>query len=169
MAFTHKFKAFDPTRGEVVAYNVDWPVGRGGSNVREDVMLIQALFKVYYWEITDIGEDLTPPPGESQIIEVDGWWGPTTQKYIEHFQAQVVAKGFNVLRDGLIDPYRDAPWTPSTISKSTYTLVVLVSRCHRLCEQNRETYYQDLPHRGDMPLRLRNALKTVKTRADKYR
>lgn len=170
MAFTTKFNSYyDPTVLRT-AYNIDWSVGRGGSNGREDVMLVQALFRIWFWETMQVGDDIMPvPPGETEVIKVDGWWGPSTQRYIDHFKQEAIKRGADITSDVVMDPFRETTWAKSRISKTDYALGVLVGKCARNCEANGETFYVNLPNRQDVPLQLRNALKMVKSTANQYR
>ena len=160
-----------PTIGDsgalLTAYNIDWSVGRIGSNTREDVMLVQALFKIFYYELMGFNHDFDPPPGQTEVIGVDGYYGPVTQKHITHFQQQMVATGRKVLPDGIFDPFRD-PGTSSTISHSRYALDLLNNGCANFCKEQGIDNYTNLPNREDMPLLLRSALKRVKKTASKY-
>ncbi|MEO7242129.1 MAG: peptidoglycan-binding protein [Variovorax sp.] len=145
-------------------YNTDWAVGQGGSNGREDTMLVQALFHILYYEDVDTG--CTPPAGSTGIA-VDGWYGPATQRHINHWQSQMRSDGENVLCDGVMDPFRGQK-EASTISKTRYALELLNNACHNACKDEGKTNFLNLPNRQDIPVELRNALKTVKTTAAKY-
>lgn len=149
------------------AYNIDWSVGLIGANTREDVMLVQALFRIFYYELLGFNDGFDPPPGETEVIAVDGQKGPVTQKHIVHFQEQAIARGQNLRPDGIFDPYR-APGAISTISKTRYALDLLNNGCANLCDAQGIDNYDNLPNRQDVPLLLRSALKRVKKTADKY-
>ena len=148
-------------------YNSDWSVGRIGSNTREDVMLVQALFKIFYYELLGFNHDFDPPPGATEVIVVDGYYGPVTQKHITHFQEQAIARGRKVLPDGIFDPFRE-PGASSTISKTRYALDLLNNGCANCCKEQGIDNYTNLPNREDMPTLLRSALKRVKKTASKY-
>ncbi len=148
-------------------YNSDWSVGRIGSNTREDVMLVQALFKIFYYELLGFNHDFDPPPGGNEVIVVDGYYGPVTLKHITHFQEQAIARGRKVLPDGIFDPFRE-PGASSTISKTRYALDLLNNGCANCCGEQNIDNYTNLPNREDMPALLRNALKRVKKKASKY-
>jgi len=149
------------------AYNIDWSVGLIGSNTREDVMLVQALFRIFYYELLGFNGGFDPPPGENAVIVVDGQKGPITQRHIVHFQEQAIARGQNLKADGIFDPYR-AVGASSTISKTRYALDLLNNGCANLCDAQGIENYSNLPNRQDMPLLLRSALKRVKKTASKY-
>jgi peptidoglycan hydrolase-like protein with peptidoglycan-binding domain len=151
----------------LTTYNIDWSAGRIGSNTREDVMLVQALFKIFYYELLGFNHEMDPPPGQTEVIAVDGYYGPVTQKHITHFQTQVIARGQKVLPDGIFDPFRE-PGSSSTISKTRYALDLLNNGCANCCKEQGIDNYTNLPNREDMPALLRNALKRVKKTASKY-
>lgn len=149
-------------------YNIDWSVGRIGSNLHDDVMLVQALLRIFYYELEDAaGPGYEPPPGESGI-DVDGWIGKHTQAHITQFQTQMKAKGYNIMQDGIFDPYRVHSMA-STVSKTIYTIDFLNNGCANLCDQKGLNNYDNLANRQDIPQQLRNALKTVKKTANKYK
>lgn len=150
-----------------IAYNIDWSVGRIGSNTREDVMLVQALFKIFYYELLGFNHGMDPPAGQTEVIVVDGYYGPITQKHITHFQTQAIALGQKVMPDGIFDPFR-APGASSTLSKSRYALDLLNNGCSNSCKEQAIDNYTNLPNRADMPQLLRSALKKVKKTASKY-
>lgn len=141
MAFTQSFSSIKHPGQIHSSYNVDWGVGRSGSNGREDTMLVQAMFRMYYWEITDYDYDLNPPPGETEQIEIDGWYGPATQKYIDYSQRKMFADDPGAtLVDGVMDPYRESPWAESKISHTRYALGKLVAKCRNFCESMAKTF-----------------------------
>ena len=148
-------------------YNIDWSVGQLGPNAKADVMLVQALLKIFYYELLGFNDGLDPPPGESAVIKVDGIKGPITQRHITHFQRQMAARGKTMVQDGIFDPFRESG-QKSTITKSSYALQLLNNGCWFLCGKEGVNYYDNLPNREDMPLELRSSLKVVKKKANKY-
>ncbi|WP_198088995.1 peptidoglycan-binding domain-containing protein [Variovorax sp. E3] len=150
-----------------LAYNIDWSVGLIGSNTREDVMLVQALLRIFYYELMGFNDGFDPPPGETEVIAVDGAKGPITQRHIVHFQQQAIARGSNLRADGIFDPFR-AVGASSTLSKTRYALDLLNNGCANLCDRQGIDNYTNLPNRQDVPQLLRSALKRVKKTANKY-
>ncbi len=73
-------------------YNVDYAVGPGGPNAREDVELVQTLLRIAY-------KGIGSGPGN---LVVDGLFGPVTAAYIVHFQKLAPF----VVQDGRIDKAR---------------------------------------------------------------
>ncbi|VTU31915.1 MULTISPECIES: peptidoglycan-binding protein [unclassified Variovorax] len=164
MAFSFKYIG-STSHVERVLYNLDWSVGRIGGNLREDVMLAQALLRMVFYELAGKG-GLLPPLG-ADGIEVDGWIGPSTLRHIAQFQDQAISLGQKVLRDGNFDPFRKVGQS-STISHTRYSIELLNNFCANNCDTNRMRNFDDLPVRLDVPLQLRNALKTVKKTAAQY-
>lgn len=145
-------------------YNVDFSVGARGHNRREDVLLVQALLRIFYYEV---GFENCPPPSGENGIAVDGFHGSSTQRHINHVQQQFIAVGNDTGNDGLIDPFR-TPYEGSLITKHHYTLVLLNDACAHGCIETGSNNFVDLPQRDDIPIQLRNALMTVKTEATRY-
>lgn len=167
MAFTTTARS--QSEGIVSVYNIDWPVGRIGNNIHDDVMLVQALFKIFYYEMLGFNDNFEPPPGESEVIKVDGYAGPVTRRHIVHFQTQCKKRGWSVLLDGIFDPFRQpGQGQLSSISKTRYSLDFLNALTRNSCKLEGADNYTTLPNREDVPLLLRNALKTHKSTAAAY-
>ena len=169
MAFsTYVIDPSDSSRG-ADRCNVDWSVGRLGVNMREDVMLVQALLDIFYWKLHGLTEPTLTPPPEDQGIEVDGYMGPITQRHITRFQQQCKARGYDVWQDGLFDPFRRAG-DLSTRTRTRYAIELLNNACQKYCTAHNATYYGDLFNgQNPYPLLLRNALRTRKDTANQYR
>lgn len=165
MAFTTS--ALSQSEGTVDIYNIDWPVGQIGNNVRDDVMLVQALFRIFFYEMLGFNDNFDPPPGETKVIEVDGYAGPVTRRHIIHFQTQGRKRGMDLRLDGVFDPYRQHGQR-SMISKTFYAIDFLNVATRNACKQQGVDNYTNLPNRDDMPFLLRNALKTRKSMPAKY-
>ena len=97
-----------------VTYNVDSAVGPNAPNQRGDVQLVQFLLREIYNHPT---VRMHKPSGE---MVVDGWFGPTTARWIVEFQKLVRSKGRPVLVDGRVDPYGEEEY--SSISQTIYTI-----------------------------------------------
>lgn len=165
MAFTTS--APSQSEGMIDIYNIDWSVGQVGNNVRDDVMLVQALFRIFYYEMLGFNDNFDPPPGETKVIEVDGYAGPATRRHIIHFQTQGVKRGWNLKLDGIFDPFRQHGQR-SLISRTFYAMDFLNANARNSCKLQGADNYTKLPHREDIPLLLRSALKTHKSTATKY-
>lgn len=154
-----------PTRHEqpYTAYNVDWAVGAIGSNMREDVMLVQALLRIVYYESLV----LESPAESTGSIAVDGLCGPITRAHIVHFQRQAAERGYPVHQDGSFDPFR-AGGKVSRLTSSRYCMELLNNGCYSADKENGTRFHKDLPLRDDIPVALRAALKTQKTEARQY-
>lgn len=148
-------------------FNIDFPVGPGarGGNLTPDIMLVQALFHILYFEHRV--PSLPPPPGHTSI-EIDGKLGPATARFITHFQQQSRAAGMDVRLDGIFDPFRRQGQV-STISKTRYALEFLNINCSGHERRRGTTNYRDLPRRDDMPPNLTTMLSSnVRPTALKY-
>jgi len=154
-----------PTQHDLpyTAYNIDWPVGLLGSNVSEDVMLVQALLRILFYE----QQQIEPPAESTGVIAVDGLCGPITRAHIKHMQVAAVQKGHKVVVDGTFDPFR-AGGQLSTKSRSHYAMELLNNGCYNGDKAEGSRYHKDLPSRADIPSALRNALKTVRQTPKKY-
>ncbi|MDN3920030.1 peptidoglycan-binding protein [Roseateles violae] len=151
MAFVTTFRS--PKGNVSRAYNIDFSVGAAADNQPVDVMLVQALMRILYYEI---GDPFSPPPGDSGI-EVDGLFGPVTMRHIADLQRKIKAGGFAVRLDGVLDPFR-AQGQLSTLAKVRYVLEILNDTCFDHCRRRNMPAYKELPSRTDIPTELRGAL-----------
>lgn len=153
MAFVTTFVS-SKTGQDVGVYNVDLSVGPGArGNVRDDIMLVQALFRIVHFEVQP---GLTPPPGETGI-EVDGQLGQHTIRFILNMQRQAKAQGIKVLLDGIVDPFR-SQGESSHIAKVRYVLELLNATAFDMCREKGIDNFTSLPTRDDIPSELRAAL-----------
>lgn len=106
-----------------IAYTVSSAVGAGCPNRREDVLLVQHLLRIAWKD--GGGSKGFRPPGEMQPPAADGAYGPTTQKFINHFQKEAKARGANVLQDGRVDPVGITGGAQGSISGTFYTILAL--------------------------------------------
>jgi hypothetical protein len=146
--------------------NIDHSVGAtSGSNRPDDVMLVQAYLRLFFYEIKKYVEFNVPPTGHSTIA-IDGKCGKATQDHIRQLKVAMRKYGMPTLADGKIDP---VPWFYSTGGYAAtkhrgdfYVLDILLSRCSGAClAEGRMDLYR-MKSRTDVPLALRNALETVK-------
>jgi hypothetical protein len=110
-------------------YNIDFSVGRGGNNRKDDAMLVQTFLRIVYIENTDpTFRSQVPPLHDNPDIVVDGIVGSTTHRYIIHFKNQLRQSGFKIYPDEILDPFRrNDPGSISTISKTEYAFGRLLS------------------------------------------
>ncbi|MBL8178638.1 MAG: hypothetical protein JNK48_28450 [Bryobacterales bacterium] len=104
-------------------YNLDKPVGKGKSNVRDDVGLVQFfLNNIRKNPQLMLGNMKTP----SSQLRVTGIFDNPTHDWIVAFQTAVKA-GFQpgLLVDGIIDPARGYTSQKTSITHSTYCIVLL--------------------------------------------
>jgi peptidoglycan hydrolase-like protein with peptidoglycan-binding domain len=115
--------------------NVDQAVGSTGShsnpidpgvfpmaNRRDDVLLVQYLLKDVYGNANAFAPPLQRPAGPD--MAVDGYFGPQTRQWIQHFQLESRRRGNNIATDGVVDPARHGT-AAATISTTFYTIVLL--------------------------------------------
>lgn len=110
--------------GISVAYCVDQAVGNGCPNKREDVLLVQHLLRVA-WRDAPNSKGFRPPE-DAKPLEADGIFGPTTQRFIKHFQEEAKRRGANVSQDRRVDPVLSGS-SSASISKSFYTILAMNS------------------------------------------
>lgn len=108
-------------------YNIDFSVGLGGRNRREDVLLAQTFLRMVYVENAnpEITESFPALPGVD--IVVDGFFGPMTHRYISTFKDQLRALGRELYPDARMDPFRDNdPFSHSRIGGQEYAFGLLL-------------------------------------------
>ena len=120
-------------------YNFDRPVTKFGGGNRTDVMLLQALFRIAYYELPD-GTHLDVPAQSTGPISVDGIMGSQSRIHIEHFQngpaleiGAEMTKDADVFifQDGVIDPMPHSNLTAKTKNtKTVYELAMLNTFCN---------------------------------------
>jgi hypothetical protein len=99
MAFLELTKA-----GNVPCFcNIHFAVGRGCTNRRDDVLLVQYLLRTIYSSYVPAKTVAALPPGEP--LAVTGHAGESTFKYILHFQQSIKGVGGpgTVATDGRVD------------------------------------------------------------------
>ena len=110
-------KLFINSSNKLPVYTVTASVGEGGTNNREDVMLVQMMLRVASEPSLSI-----LPPGE-QPLKVDGVCGPITKRHIRHFQTEV-RKRFNIpvpsTIDGRVDPIRAGSANTMTVLNGAF-------------------------------------------------
>ncbi|HET7203367.1 MAG TPA: hypothetical protein VFI92_08365 [Steroidobacteraceae bacterium] len=117
-------------------YNIDFPVGLGARNRRDDVLLAQTFLRMVYLDNTnsEITELFPGLPGVD--IVVDGSCGPVTHRYISRFKDQVRALGKELYPDACMDPFRDNdPFSLSRIAKREYAFGILLRAAAKADEQ----------------------------------
>lgn len=120
-------------------YNIDFSVGPGSPNKRDDVLLVQYFLK----SINDKRDSANPPfaplplaPGE--VFKVDGIAGPITFRAIKHFQDQALQRGRSITPDGRVDKVTrtNSPNTMSVLNnfftilrKNDFANIAMASDC----------------------------------------
>ena len=99
-------------------YNVDGPVGPGGLNKREDVLLVQYFLNAAF-ETPKFAD--SPFTGD---MKNDGVPDQTTFAAILHFQTVMKRKGSTIATDGRVDP-PTGEQIRGSISNTQYTILFL--------------------------------------------
>ena len=146
--------------------NIDRSVGAtSGSNRPDDVMLVQALLRLFFYEVAQVAARQNKPPAGFTGIAVDGKCGPSTQEHLRQFKVVMRKAGMPTLADGKVDPVPKF-WTDAYAAtphrKDYYVLDVLVSHCKKFCitDGRLDLFYFKSRTTG-IPLELRNALERV--------
>jgi hypothetical protein len=114
-------------------YNVNGAVGYGGSNLMEDVKVVQFFLSRFYTVMTDFKK----PWG---TMTPDGKVGPITRAWITKFQIDARNNNANVMVDGLIDKAgneNNASNWDTSISHTNYAIRILNSN---LLKNDTEVY-----------------------------
>lgn len=113
-----------------VAYTNSAAVGPGCPNRREDVLLVQHLLRVA-WEPAGASPGFRPP-GETDPLKADGFFGTKTAKFISFFQEEAVRRGANVKKDGRVDPVASGS-SSSAGSHTFYTILAMNAARNARC------------------------------------
>jgi hypothetical protein len=151
-------------------YNIDFSVGRGGRNRKEDAMLVQTLLRILYIENTDSGfSERFPGLPDKPDIVVDGLVGNTTNRYIMHFKNQARQKGLKLHPDEIMDPFRDnEPDSISKISKTRYAFGALMNVAAKADAASGLNKFAILPEHAETKELLKVALKQTRNDAQQY-
>jgi hypothetical protein len=142
-------------------YNVEMWVGpdQNAPNQRDDVMLVQYCLKHIYtmrWR-QDPPFPWPPHPGD---IEVDGYWGPTTRRWINQFQRDVLARGRKTATDGRVDAVplkKGGIQKEGSISHTYYTIIFMNTGLKKA----RPTLFADISNDPDCPPELRSRVEQI--------
>ena len=111
-----------------LAYTVEQAVGVGCPNARADVLLVQHLLAIAWIEIpTSKG---FRPPGETNPLTVDGFFGSVTARFIKFFQEEARRRGANCAQDNRVDPVAEGK-PRGTITGTFYTILALNAARYR--------------------------------------
>lgn len=153
--------------GQTKLYNFDGQVRSfaGGGN-KTDVMLLQALFRIFYYEFLGFGS-APIPAGSTGVITVDGIVGKQTRIHIQDFQTLMERKGATLTTDGVIDPFaKQGIRTPHT--RTQFQLLRLNFECQDIAFGNNafdvhENMIDHVTHAGEIyPNELRTALRIAR-------
>jgi hypothetical protein len=148
----------------VVMYDVDGPVGRGGSNFPTDVMLVQFVFSAIVldpsWNTAPVfSNNFMLASGPGAIFPINGVHQPALNDWIASFQAQVNSStSFGpVATDGRVDP-AETGWFRRHRAPHRRTLHVMN---HILFIAN-QTRFERMDSDPRMPSGLQAALRTFR-------
>jgi hypothetical protein len=149
-------------------YNIDFPIGPGRINNKDDVALVQKLLRFIYVETDHARNRGFAMPRGTPDIGVDGKFGPTTSKYILHFKQHVRSKGFSVFLDAVILPFGPDEFQRSVVTKTFYTMRLLLTSAENADDEAPRRSLNLLPANPDIPAELRDSLRVIKPQADGF-
>lgn len=167
MAFTQGTIPFKLEPHKV--YNIDYSVGQGRHNRRDDVMLVQKLLRLIYYETDYAAARGFPPLADVPDIAVDGSCGPVTRRYIVYFKKCLMSLGHTVYPDAVVLPFGPNPDAGSAVTKTAFTMRHLLETARRADDAAPLHQLELLPSSPDVPELLRVNLQQVKSRAPGYR
>ena len=139
--------------GNFLFYNVDAAVGRGCSNQRQDVLLIQYLLKES--NKTPGFADVQTGAGFTQdAMQISGTWDQYWGGYLSNFVLTLQRRGRPVVRDTRVDPVV-AGHVEGPIHHMPYTILWL----NRGYRDLRPADYERMSEVADCPADLRPAIK----------
>jgi len=150
------------------SYNIDFPIGPGRINNTDDVALVQKLLRYIYVETDHARNKGFAVPRGTPDIGVDGKFGPTTSKYILHFKQHARSLGFSVFFDGVILPFGPDEFQKSAVTKTTFTMRLLLTSAQNADDEAPLRKLELLPTNPDIPAELRDSLKVIKPQADGF-
>lgn len=146
MAYTMSIKEIDLPS----AYNISYPVGLNMSNMRDDVMLVQALMRLA--NFCRFSGALGPVEA-SRNIKVDGYFGPQTKRMITAFEAHVRDTRRLLISDGVFEPSPRDGYTRSGI----FYKIIYLNRDAKAASPF-GNLYNELPTNPETPAILRGSL-----------
>jgi len=149
-------------------YNIDFPIGPGRINNKDDVALVQKLLRYIFVETKHARNRGFPMPRGTPDIVVDGKFGPTTSKYILRFKEFVRSLGFSVFPDAVILPFGPDQFQKSVVTKTFYTMRLLLTSAQNADDEATLKSLELLPSNPDVPAELRDSLKVIKPQADGF-
>jgi hypothetical protein len=149
-------------------FNIDFPIGPGRINNRDDVMLVQKLLRFVYVETDHARNKGFAVPRGTPDIGVDGKFGPTTSKYILHFKQHARLLGFSVFFDAVILPFGPDDTQKSAVTKTFYTMRLLLTSAQNADDEAPGRKLDRLAFDPDTPGELRDSLQVIKPQADGF-
>ena len=150
-------------------YNIDYSVGDGQHNRKDDVMLVQKLLRFVFYETGYGPKKGFPVLSDVPDIAVDGACGPTTRRYIVYFKQCLRKTGYSVYPDAIILPFGPDVTQKSVVTKTAYTMAHLLETARHADDEAPLKSLELLANQPDLPPELSNSLKQVKPKAPGYR
>jgi len=152
-------------------YNIDFSVGEGGSNLDDDVRLVQTLLHIVFYEPTSAElRAALPPLADVADMPVTGTCGSITKRYIAHFKKVLRENGQALHPDAVLDPFRDNdPESKGTISKTKYAFGFLLDTAIN-CQAKKggSNWVDDLIEDERTDKKLATALAATRKQARQY-
>lgn len=142
-------------------YSIDYTVGHGGVNMRDDVMLAQVCLNITYFEREDGYADRYIDSRETlklERLEEDGYCGPLTIARIYQFQNDLAKKGTSmgaipVSIDGKFDVSPEPGVAHMGTRKRVYSFDNMNYVLSEHAEDEAKKHYDALPNTAKAPLR----------------
>lgn len=142
-------------------YSIDYTVGHGAVNLRDDVMLVQVCLNMTYFERKDGYADRYMTSREQlnlQPLAEDGYCGPLTTARIYQFQTDLAKKGSSmgsipVLIDGKFDVSPEPGVAHMGTLKRVYAFDNMNYVLAEHAEDEAKAHYNSLPNTALAPLR----------------
>ncbi|MDM0039724.1 hypothetical protein QTH89_25000 [Variovorax sp. J22G21] len=142
-------------------YSIDYTVGHGGVNMRDDVMLAQVCLNITYFERKDGYADRYMTSREVNRLEPlveDGYCGPLTIARIYQFQNDLAKRGgamgpIPVKIDGKFDVSPEPGVVHMGALKRVYSFDNMNYVLSEHAEGEAEAHYDNLPQTALAPLR----------------
>lgn len=114
----------NPKSGKIrVFYTVDQSVGRGGTNSRQDVLLVQFFLRILCDEVKK-PSPISLASTVKRPLKIDGLWGSNSQAYLDAWEKMINSAYGSVLLDGKVSTMSSGTTAGSTTG-SRYKMAVL--------------------------------------------
>jgi hypothetical protein len=150
-------------------YNIDYSVGQGQHNQKDDVMLVQELLRFIFYQTGYGPKKGFPILSDVPDIDVDGVCGNVTNRYIVYFKQCLRKVGHSVYPDAIILPFGPDMNQQSAVTRTFFTMAHLLNTARHADDDAQLKSLELLANQPDLPEVLRNSLKQVKPKAPGFR